>query len=449
MPLPLILGIGASAAGALGLGTSVHGAVKLKNANDIIKYSQKLHKENIDYFTKENRTATEDMDLLGKKELEILNSLNEFTIVFEKIHNCPELKGYQKDGLTISQFTPEDIKRVSMGAGLLIGGLSSAALGTAGGFAAAGATTAAVMALGTASTGTAIAALNGVAATNATLAALGGGALAAGGGGMALGTTILGAATLGAGIMVGGILFNIVGSSLSNKADEAWGQVQKEREEVNKICDYLSELGETAKNYTSSITEVYKVYQKQLNILMYIVDTLKKTDWSDFSQEEKLVTENIALLAGLLYNMGKVELVLKSNDCQINTVNRKAVRKALTDAKTILLEKGFRPNDGADFDWAGNIVQPEDETAFDLTKVKDNWDEILLTVKKEHQISDISYKTWLVPLKPSSIKDNTITILVPEMTFIQFVDVKYGSLLKVTISQFLEKNCEVVFKVKS
>lgn len=46
--------------------------------------------------------------------------------------------------------------------------------------------------LGTASTGTAIASLSGVAATNATLAWFGGGAVAAGGGGMAAGTMALG-----------------------------------------------------------------------------------------------------------------------------------------------------------------------------------------------------------------------------------------------------------------
>ena len=74
------------------------------------------------------------------------------------------------------------LKKVSIGAGVLLGGLGGAAVGTAGGFAAAGATTSAVMALGTASTGTAIASLSGAAATNATLAALGGGAIAAGAG---------------------------------------------------------------------------------------------------------------------------------------------------------------------------------------------------------------------------------------------------------------------------
>ncbi|MOA59596.1 hypothetical protein D3C78_1842590 [compost metagenome] len=49
-----------------------------------------------------------------------------------------------------------------------------------------------VTALGSASTGAAIAGLSGVAATNATLAWFGGGALAAGGAGMAGGAVVLG-----------------------------------------------------------------------------------------------------------------------------------------------------------------------------------------------------------------------------------------------------------------
>lgn len=49
------------------------------------------------------------------------------------------------------------------------------------------------------------------AATNATLAALGGGAIAAGGG-IGLGTTILGATGLGVDLLVGGIIFNVTES---------------------------------------------------------------------------------------------------------------------------------------------------------------------------------------------------------------------------------------------
>jgi hypothetical protein len=54
----------------------------------------------------------------------------------------------------------------------------------------------ALVGLGTASTGTAISGLSGIASQNATLAWLGGGSLAAGGGGMALGGLVLGGITL-------------------------------------------------------------------------------------------------------------------------------------------------------------------------------------------------------------------------------------------------------------
>lgn len=70
----------------------------------------------------------------------------------------------------------------------LAGGITSL---TAGGVAALVAWNGA-MAVGAASTGTAIAGLSGAAATNATLAWFGGGALAAGGGGMAAGAIVLG-----------------------------------------------------------------------------------------------------------------------------------------------------------------------------------------------------------------------------------------------------------------
>ncbi|WP_181780051.1 hypothetical protein [Pseudonocardia pini] len=69
--------------------------------------------------------------------------------------------------------------------GALTGGLTSGAGVGAAAYAAVGAFAAA-------STGTPIAALSGAAATNATLAFLGGGSLAAGGGGVALGTFVLG-----------------------------------------------------------------------------------------------------------------------------------------------------------------------------------------------------------------------------------------------------------------
>lgn len=358
---------------------------------------------------------------MEKKELEILTGLKEFSDVFEKIHNRPEFKTYEQSGVKIPSYNAEEIKKVSVGAGVLLGGLGGATIGTAGGFAAAGATTAAVMALGTASTGTAIASLSGAAATNATLAALGGGALAAGGGGMALGTTILGAATLGAGIMVGGIIFNIVGSSISDKADTAYGQVRKEREEINKICDYLLELSKTATEYTKSISAVQTIYRKQLDILNYIVCTLNKRDWNDFSKEEKLITENTALLVGLLYNMGKVEIVLKAKDgSQINSVNKIAINKAMSDAEVFLSEKN---------------LMTTTENDIDDSKLKD-------LIRANLKAGE--YYKWISPLNIRSY-ENSIGIIASYKSYALYVQEHYGSQIESAITQYLNKSISVIY----
>ena len=232
MPLPLIpliIGGAAALAGAGGVGAGIHGAVKMKDAKDTMESADRRHRRNIARFEEKNTLTTTTMDNLGKLELEILSGFEKFVDVFEQIANKPEFKTIIKGNVSLPKYNKEELQNVSVGAGVLLGGLGGAAMGTAGGFAAAGATTSAVMALGTASTGTAIASLSGAAATNATLAALGGGALAAGGGGMALGSAILGGATLGVGLLVGGIIFNVTGKKLSEKADEAWAQMKKQK----------------------------------------------------------------------------------------------------------------------------------------------------------------------------------------------------------------------------
>lgn len=48
MPLPLFLGIGAAIAGAVGVGSGVHGAVKMKEANDTMKAAENRHKGNVE-----------------------------------------------------------------------------------------------------------------------------------------------------------------------------------------------------------------------------------------------------------------------------------------------------------------------------------------------------------------------------------------------------------------
>lgn len=335
MPLPFILGAIAAGAGLAGVGSGVHGAVKMKEANDTMKLAERKHEQNLARLEEKNKITSEEMDKLGKMELEILQSFKKFSDIFEQIKNKPNFQELKKNGITLPKYDKEELKKVSVGAEGLLGGIGGAGLGVAGGFAAAGA----VMAVGTASTGPAIASLSGVAATHATLAALGGGTIAAGGGGIALGTTLLGASTLGVGLLIGGAIFNLTGNKLADKVDEAWEQVKKEEKQIDDICFYLGDLRLTSAQYYYTLSKVNSLYQKRLNSLACIVTELGHTDWNEFTENEKKITENTVLLVGLLYKMCKVELVLKNEkENERNVINRGGVVKSINEAKTIMKE---------------------------------------------------------------------------------------------------------------
>lgn len=339
MPLPLIIGGLAAVAGVAGVGSGIHGGVKMKEANDTMKVAKSKQEKAVALFDQRNSETTELMDSIGKQELEILKSFDTFSDIIEKIQGRPEFKAYKRDGVKLPDYVAEELKKVSAGAGVLLGGIGGATVGTAGGFAAAGATTSAVIALGTASTGTAISSLSGVAATNATLAALGGGSIAAGGGGMALGTAVLGGATLGVGLLVGGIIFNVTGSKLSNRADEAYKQAKRTEEEVNRIVGYFDELLSAAKFFKISLTDIEKQYRKRLSTLDYVVNFSEKKQWYQFTEKEKQMTENAILLVGLLYKMCKTNLVIRNQDGdRINVVNKSEVNTIVKDANKILAE---------------------------------------------------------------------------------------------------------------
>ena len=341
MPLPFIIGGLAIAAGIGGIGSGLHGAAKMKDASDTLDATKSRHNENLKMFEEQQESTNKQMDTLGEKELKILTSFKSFSDLIEKIQSRPEFKNIPTGGFTIPKYDKGKLKEVSIGAEILLGGIGGAAAGTAGGFAAAGATTSAVMALGTASTGTAISSLSGIAATNATLAALGGGALGSStfAGGIALGTQVLGAATLGVGLLVGGLIFNVTGSSLSDKADKAWAEMKRAESEINKICDYLKKLSTTAKEYLDILNEIDLVYKKEIEQIEYTIMKLGKRDWYEFTEKEQLAVENAVLLTGLLYSMCKVKLVKQAEkENELNEINSAEIEQAEKKAQEIMAE---------------------------------------------------------------------------------------------------------------
>lgn len=77
--------------------------------------------------------------------------------------------------------------------------------------------------------------------------------------------------------------------------------------------------------------------------------------------------------------------------------------------------------------------------------IKEKWNDILLHIKNEHELTDVSFKTWLLPTEPYAIKGNTLYILVPDIHFLGYIKKKYGFLLQITIEELTGIECEVDF----
>lgn len=339
MPLPLLILIPAAIAATAGVGAGIHGGVKMNRANKKLKDAQSRNKRNLSRLESINILACETMDQLGKHEMEILASFGEFSSLFERLHNRPEFGEVKIGDVTIPKFNKKDIEDASVGANVLLGGLGGAALGSAGAFAASSATTAAVMALGTASTGIPIASLSGVAATNATLAALGGGSLAAGGGGMALGSIVLGGATLGVGLLIGGVIFSVAGSHIEGKADKAVKAMEENERQINRICSFLKDLMSTAKKYDTVLMQVNAIYMQKMTIFRSFMNQFSETNvnWNELTDEQKSTVESLVRLVGILYEMCKVQLVKQEkNNNGLNRVNHNDINDALSKASTVL-----------------------------------------------------------------------------------------------------------------
>ena len=56
-----------------------------------------------------------------------------------------------------------------------------------------------------------------------------------------------------------------------------------------------------------------------------------------------------------------------------------------------------------------------------LEQLKEQWDNILLHVKEEHDIMDVSFNTWLLPLKIFAVDGNVVKILAPDAQMLRYI----------------------------
>lgn len=303
MPIPLIIGAVAAAAGIYGAAKGVSGAIDHSNAKDINNDARSMV-DSANRKVEEQRKATNAvLEDYGQRKLRAFNGVvAEFIETFERLKNIELSQSPELDKLNAGDFSNKTLtglrqdyqalKDAGLGLGAGMGGGAALAFGAYNG----------TMLLATASTGTAISSLGGVAATNATLAWLGGGSLAAGGYGMAGGMMVLGG-------IVAGPALAIFGHVLGNKGEEALNNARSNREQARTIHDQAELMTGKLRAIEQVTSLANATFSKISSQLRRTVSELKKVienngvDYRTFSDESKEVVFRSVKFAQLLKAM--------------------------------------------------------------------------------------------------------------------------------------------------
>ncbi|MGF1276743.1 chemotaxis protein [Acetobacter pasteurianus] len=271
MPLPLILGAAALASAAYGAKKGYNGRQKHSEADAIVKDAKNRYDQKRGIFDAQETATNSALEVLGKEELSIGQRFNEFKTLADALLKKLNVGRRVKLEINIPQHKLESVESYSYTAIGVLGAAAGAGItGAATGFAIYGG----VMALGAASTGTAISSLAGVAATNATLAAIGGGSLATGGLGMAGGTAILGAAVAGPVLAIVGWAYNNHGEGALKNAHKANDEVDSAVEKLEKAQKQLGKTEDYASNILNVLKSVYVQFDNYFDILKAVASQI-------------------------------------------------------------------------------------------------------------------------------------------------------------------------------
>jgi hypothetical protein len=295
MPLPFIIGGIALAAGAYGVKKGVDAKDDFDTAERYNKKAEKIYNEAKEQLETERELTNSHLETLGELKVSIYEgSLADFVDISSKIKNI-DFEDNLNLGLlnNVDEQDMLDIKSTVLEMQeVLGGGIAALGSGALAGFGALGG----VGMLASASTGTAIASLSGAAATNATLAWLGGGSLAAGGLGMTGGIAVLGGIVAGPVLAVGGMMLASKAEEAKYAAYENLDKAKAAAEEMDAACAVLDGIYKRVDEFIEILEPLNDIFEDYIDILENIVD--KSNDYRDYTQAEKekvMATASIAI----------------------------------------------------------------------------------------------------------------------------------------------------------
>lgn len=273
MPVPIILGGIAGVTALYGAIKGVKGAMDHSTANDINDNAHSIV-DNANNKINQQREATNAvLRDYGERKLRAFNGvIAEFIDTFGRLKNVDTIHTPELEKLNLGDFSTvsldglrsdyELLKSSGLGLGAGLGGGAALAFGAYNG----------TMLLATASTGTAISTLGGAAATNATLAWLGGGSLAAGGGGMALGSMVLGGIVAGPALAIFGHIVGNKGEEALNNARSNLEEAKTIRNEANLMVGKLAAIEKVTSLANSTFSTVSSQLRRAVSDLKKVLD---------------------------------------------------------------------------------------------------------------------------------------------------------------------------------
>ncbi len=274
MVLPLIplalIGLGAST-GVGGLVTGVMGGLKMKDAQSIADAARKRYDESTSLTKDRVGESNQRIQQYGRQQEQARRLVIERMGAFIERHRqqVKQSAAQLLDGVDAEQ---RDIEAFTGALTADVNWIKGAGMAALTGVGVSAGIPGAVTALGAASTGTAIGSLSGAAAQSATMAWLGGGSLAAGGGGVALGTAALGVVTIGPTMLIGGLTLNVQGEKAVTQAKEYEAKVAVAVEEQATFRSFLDALD-------SRISEVSGVLAGLVSRAQEALSTLEQLDF--------------------------------------------------------------------------------------------------------------------------------------------------------------------------
>lgn len=79
--------------------------------------------------------------------------------------------------------------------------------------------------------------------------------------------------------------------------------------------------------------------------------------------------------------------------------------------------------------------------------IKDNWLTVKETIRREYNITDISYQTWIAPLEYFNTTEDVVSIIIPsdQSHALNYISTKYKSFFQVTLTEMFDHNYDVRF----